>query len=86
MVLSMVAKISVELADGTCEVAFKARYIGRRDSGIPVSSAFSSLSNSCFARAWMLAGALVVVLTSLIKAAFLQNASTSAVSIDSPLG
>ena len=47
MVLSMVAKISAELADGTCEVAFKARYIGRRDSGIPVNSAFSSLSNSC---------------------------------------
>ena len=46
VVFLMVAMISDVLAEGTCEVAFKARYMGRRESGIMVKEACSSLSNS----------------------------------------
>jgi hypothetical protein len=46
MILLIVSSISDGLALATWEVAIRHRYIGKRDSGIIVIGAFSSLSNS----------------------------------------
>lgn len=46
MALEMLAMISDTLAEETCDVVFRARYIGSSERGIMVSDTCSSLSNS----------------------------------------
>jgi hypothetical protein len=46
MALEMLEMISDTLAEETCDVVFRARYIGSSERGIMVSDTCSSLSNS----------------------------------------
>lgn len=50
MILSIVARISDELEEGTCEVASSERYIGSSENGVTPKAAFSSFSLSFAAR------------------------------------
>lgn len=47
IMLLILVTISDALAEGACDVAFNAKYTGKRERGIMVKGACSSLSNSC---------------------------------------